>query len=138
MADPRLPQRIRIRSLTVSSDRILATVQVDPQHPNSTPAMAAALVQAFPDLPRHACVNPKGDFFGDVIAGTSLPHVLEHLVIDLQTQEHAAIDPDYVFTGVTRWADKAQGVATVEVSYRDDLVALRAFRDAAVYLNSLR
>lgn len=134
-----LPQpRIQVRSIVVARDRIRASVSVDPHHAYSTPALAAALVRTFPDLPNHACVNPVGDFFGAVIADTSLPHVLEHLVIDLQTRECAATDPDRVFTGVTRWTDRAQGQAVVEVSYRDDLVAIRAFRDAAVYLNSLR
>lgn len=119
-------------------DRIVATVRVDPAHPDSTPRLARELAVAFPDLPRHACVNPEGDYFASVMDHTSLPHVLEHIVIDLQTSAFAATDPDRVFTGVTRWTDAACGKATVEVSYHDDVTAIRAFRDAASLLNSLR
>lgn len=130
--------RIQVLGLRVKRDRIVARVQVDPANAYSTPALARRLIETHPDLPNHACVNPKGDRFGDVIAGTSLPHVLEHLVIDLQTQVYARRDPNRVFTGITRWVQRDAGLAQVAVSYRDDLVALRAFRDAAALLNRLR
>jgi hypothetical protein len=132
------PPRIQVAGLRVKRDRIVARVQVDPAHAYSTPELAQQLVQAHPDLPQHACVNPMGDRFGAVLAGTSLPHVLEHLVIDLQTQAYARRDPNQVFTGITRWVQRERGLAEVAVSYRDDLVALRAFRDAAALLNRLR
>ncbi|MGI6534967.1 MAG: cyanophycin synthetase family protein [Eggerthellaceae bacterium] len=130
--------RLAIERLEVRRDRIVATVRVDPAHPNSTPRLARALTSVLPDLPRHACVNPEGDYFAAVMDHTSLPHVLEHVVIDLQTSAFAAADPDRVFTGVTRWTDAARGTATVEVSYHDDVTAIRAFRDAASLLNRLR
>lgn len=136
-AQPPVP-RLAIETLQVRRDRIVATVRVDPAHPNSTPRLARALTAALPDLPRHACVNPEGDYFAAVMDHTALPHVLEHVVIDLQTSAFAVTDPDRVFTGVTRWTDFAHGRASVEVSYHDDVTAIRAFRDAAALINSLR
>ncbi len=130
--------RLTIERLEVRRDRIVATVRVDPAKPNSTPRLAHALTSVLPDLPRHACVNSEGDYFASVMDHTSLPHVLEHVVIDLQTSAFATTDPDRVFTGVTRWTDSSHGRATVEVSYHDDVTAIRAFRDAARLLNSLR
>lgn len=139
MAEPaQQHSRIVIRRLLVKGDRIVARVQVDPTSAYSTQYLAEELVRTRPDLPEHACVNPFGDRFGDVISHTSLPHVLEHLVIDFQTEASSADRPDYVFVGITKWIDKAHGIADIAVSYRDDLIALRAFRDAAVLLNSLR
>lgn len=129
---------VHIVRLHVKLGRIVATVQVDPARALSTSLMADRLVKRFPDLPRHACVNPQGDLFGDVIAHTALPHVLEHLVIELQVQAHAQTEPSRVFTGISRWTDGTRGLAQVSVSYRDDLVALRAFRDAALILNTMR
>lgn len=129
---------LSIVRLCVRRDRIAATVRVDPAHPNSTPRIARALASALPDLPRHACVNPEGDFFAAVMNHTCLPHVLEHVVIDLQTSAYAATDPDCVFKGITRWTDASRGLATVEVSYHDDVTGIRAFRDAAVLINGLR
>ena len=117
-------------------DRVVATVRVvDPDSAMTTPQFARQLVRIRPDLPIHSCVNGRGPTFGAVIAHTPIPHVLEHVVIDLQTA--SCINPDRVFTGVTRWIDRSAGRAQVEVSYADDLVCLRAFRDAAELLNSL-
>ncbi len=110
---------------------------------------------------------------------TPLPHVFEHLVIDLQTHacvqrgRHGAPEgespetlgggegrmPDempglacgmsadtlgkrllpgtFAFVGTSEWLDEAHGLACVEVNFTDDLVALRAFRDAAHFLNAV-
>lgn len=130
------PRRISVESLRVERDRIVAQVRVgDPRHADTTPEIARAAVAARPDLPRHACVNGVGPTFGDVMSRTPLPHLLEHLVVDIQTA--ACTDPDHMFTGATRWTDRRAGLARVEVSYADDLVALAAFRDAAALLNGL-
>jgi hypothetical protein len=64
-----------------------------------------------------------------------LPHLLEHVVVQFQVE--ACPDPDRIFTGATRWTDRRAGLAQVEVSYADDIVALRAFRDGAALVNSL-
>ena len=128
--------RLVLESLRVRRDRVIATVRVgDPKFATTTPQFARQLVRIRPDLPIHSCVNGRGPIFGAVIANTPLPHVLEHVVIDLQTA--SCTDPDRVFTGVTRWVDRRAGRAQVEVSYVDDLVCLRAFRDAVELLNSL-
>jgi hypothetical protein len=128
--------RLVLESLRVRRDRVIATVRVgNPALATTTPQLARRLVRIRPDLPIHACVNGRGPTFGAVIANTPIPHVLEHVVIDLQTA--ACKDPNRVFTGVTRWIDRRAGRAQVEVSYADDLVCLRAFRDAMELLNSL-
>ncbi|MDO4532248.1 MAG: hypothetical protein Q4C36_00860 [Coriobacteriia bacterium] len=128
--------RLILESLRVRRDRVIATVRVgNPEFATTTPQLARQLVRIRPDLPIHSCVNGRGPTFGAVIANTPIPHVLEHVVIDLQTA--VCTNPDRVFTGVTRWIDRRAGRAQVEVSYADDLVCLRAFRDAVELLNSL-
>ena len=64
---------------------------------------------------------------------TPLPHLLEHLVIDLQVRE--AQRDDDAFAGTTDWIDQEAGTARIQVSFTDDLAALRAFRDAVRFLN---
>lgn len=157
---------LAIERLTVRADRVVALVRAAPSARMSTPALAARLRQEFPLVAHHACVNDAGDSFGDVMECTPLPHVLEHLVIDLQTRAHAqeregeracGVPPDaapdtpcpaapapaappppddFAFVGTTEWLDEARGLARVEVNFTDDLVALRAFRDAARFLNA--
>ena len=162
---------LAIERLTVRADRVVALVRAAPSARMSTPVLAARLRQEFPLVAHHACVNDEGCSFGDVMECTPLPHVLEHLVIDLQTRAHAqeregeracGVPPDaapdaarpappaaprcapaappppddFAFVGTTEWLDEARGLARVEVNFTDDLVALRAFRDAARFLNA--
>ena len=129
------PERcVRIESLLVKADRVVAMVRVgDARHANTTPDIAQAAIAAMPDLPIHTCVNGVGPVFGAVLDNTPLPHLLEHVAVQLQVA--ACPDPDRVFTGATRWVDRRVGLAQVEVSYADDIVAIRAFRDAAALVN---
>lgn len=144
-----------VERMTVKTGRLVCDVIVAPHAPRMTnPELAARIREAFPDIERHACVNDEGDTFGVVLDHTSLPHVLEHLVIDLQAhaqEEHhgethasSAVTPAQhstrardVFVGTTTWTDRRTGKAHIEVSFTDDLVALRAFRDATHFLNSI-
>lgn len=130
---------ITIEQLTVRADRLVCEVALAPGAArHTTPALTKRIREAFPDIVRHACVNDEGDTFGAVIDHTSLPHVLEHLVISIQTSAAAknrAASNDLVFTGTTEWIDEKAGRARIEVSFTDDLVALRAFRDATRFLN---
>ena len=128
-----------IERLTVRADRVVCDVVLAPGVPRrTTPELAARVRAAHPHVPRHACVNDEGDTFAAVMDHTSLPHLLEHLVIDFQTRaavrrgDGAALDA--VFVGTTEWTDEAAGRARIEVSFLDDLVALRAFRDAIAFL----
>ncbi|OUO91130.1 hypothetical protein B5F40_04760 [Gordonibacter sp. An230] len=128
---------LAIERLTVRTGRLVCHVALAPDAPRLTsPALAARVCAAFPNLPHHACVNNVGDTFAAVMDCTPLPHLLEHLVVDLQAQA-ASPSSDDVFVGVTEWTDEEAGRARVEVSFTDDLIALRAFRDAVDFLNAV-
>ena len=139
---------VRIDRLVVRRDRI-ACFATFPRADfrDSTPDMAQRLVARFPTLPEHTCVNEVGETFGAVLEDTPLPHVLEHVVIDLQAraeQERCGSDlrapgsrRDPVFVGTSEWIDERAGTARIETSFADDLVALAAFRDAACIINEL-
>lgn len=125
---------IMAKRVTVRSGRLLCDVEVSPQWHYSTPALARAVLQTYPELSRHACVNGVSDTFGAVIAETSLPHLLEHVAISLQVR--ATGRPDATYVGVTAWTDEARGRARIQLSFDDDLVALSAFKQAADFLNT--
>lgn len=126
---------LSVERLTVRADRIVCEVVLAPDAARvTTPALAARVRAAFPDIDRHACRNEEGRTFGAVIEHTSVPHLLEHLVIDLQA--HAAPPGAPPFTGTTELLDAACTRARIEVSYLDDLVALRAFKDAVGFVNA--
>lgn len=69
---------------------------------------------------------------------TSLPHLLEHLVIDIQTRRM----PSEKMKQSTRcsrarpqWSATMRDVAIVRVSFYDDLIALGAFKQALHFIN---
>ena len=127
---------LTIERITVMDDRISCVVALAPGALHyTTPDLIALVTASFPQLSHHACVNEEGDTFGIVMDHTSLPHLLEHMVIDLQTRA-APADSKITFVGTTVWTDEAAGRARIEVNFTDDLVALRAFRDAVDFLNA--
>lgn len=125
---------VSIEQFTVGEGRLVCEIRLAPSAPRVTsPGLIRKLEGAFPHLARHACVNDKGVTFGAVMNHTSLPHLLEHLVIDLQVR--GAQRDDDAFAGTTDWIDQEVGTARIQVSFTDDLAALRAFRDAVRFLN---
>ena len=125
---------ITITAITVRTGRLVCEVSIpDPAFRNTTPRLAAFAADQYPDLPHHACVNDVGHTFGDVMENTSTAHLLEHLVISLQVRE-GSVD-DALFIGTTEWLDEEAGLARIEVGFKDDLVALRAFNEAIRFLN---
>ena len=101
----------------------------------TSPKLAAFVTNQYPDLPLHACVNDVGTAFGSVIEKTSIPHMLEHLVVDIQAHETDTPRAE-TFVGTSEWIDEEAGKARVEASFRDDLQALRAFNKAVEFLNT--
>ena len=123
--------------MTVQADRLVLEVQLAPDAPRFMDGPLAAQLDALrPSLKAHACVNGVGPSFGCVMATTSLPHVLEHLILDEQVRSDTA--PEAApFSGITIWLDEDAGRAHIEVSYFDDLTALEAVRTATACLNDL-
>lgn len=136
---------LHVESIVVRRDRIVAVVRMDEGASRFTSrALVDRILERFPDLPFHSCVNAKGPQFGDVMDHTSIPHVLEHLVIDLQADVYtrsnaggASLGGSPLLTGVTKWVDREKGIAQIQVSFLDDLVALAAIREAVDFLNAL-
>lgn len=125
---------LRIEMLRVRTGRIEASVRVSSAcFKNTSPALVVACLGCFPTIASHSCRNGVGPTFGHVMNATSVPHLLEHLVIDAQAR--ATTNEDVVFTGTTQWSAEDPLVATVSVSYLDDLVALSAFKQAASFLD---
>ena len=124
---------LETRAITVRQGRLVIDVALpNPALRYCTPALADRLTGRFPDLPHHACVNGAGDTFAAVMQTTDLAHVLEHLTISYLVRE-AEVD-DACFTGTTEWTDEAAGLARIQVSFTDDLAALRAYNQALAAL----
>ncbi len=125
-----------VERIAVQRGRLSLLVRVAPGFPRMTGVrLAHRLLDERPSLRHHTCVNDKGPTFGAVIERTSLPHALEHLIIDEQVRDERSLT-DITFMGTTEWIDKAVGRARVEVNFVDDLVALRAVRNALAAISA--
>ena len=129
---------VRVCRVVVKADRMVCDVQLSPACPRlSSPAFVNALLQTHPHLPAHACKNECGTTFGAVMNQTPLIHVLEHVAIDcmVQSESSESASSNALFVGNSRWLDPAQGLGRVELSFRDDIAALRALKTAVEQVN---
>jgi len=100
-----------------------------------SPAQIHQLLQARPTLAAHSCRQQGLGQFGEKIAQASLPHLLEHLIIDrLVTKSNGTL-----VAGVTRWQNQPQGRAQVRLRLPVSLLPAveNAVRQAAQELNDL-
>lgn len=133
---------VRVERIEVHRGHLICRASFPDAPRTTSPQLMRRVLAAFPSLPRHACVNELGTSFGAVMDCTPLPHLLEHLVIDLQVRAQAgsgaaAGAADAPLVGTSEWVDERAGVARIDVSFADDLVALRALRDAVAFLNQV-
>ena len=120
---------ISISSIVVKRGRLTCEVEVsDAQYRYTNPQIARRVLDIYPSLSRHACVNAEGRTFGCVIEHTSIAHLLAHLAVELRTR--AVDNPQALFVGTSEWLDETAGKACVQLSFSDDLVALRALKEA--------
>lgn len=127
---------ISATKIVVQDGRLVCEVVVpDPARRYCTPRLANRVRTAFPDIVKHACVNGVSDRFVTVMDSTSVPHLLEHLMIDIQVHDDR-IEADASFVGATEWLDESAGTALVQVSFADDLCALQALNKSLDFLNA--
>lgn len=125
-----------IEHIQVRPDRMEVTIRVrSEQFAYTNNQIIEEVLSHFPSLGMHACRNHKGRLFADVMNHTSIPHLLEHMVVDGQTRR--AQKEDRIFTGTTQWSRKDPLVALVAFSYEDDLVALEVLNQCVALLNAI-
>ena len=105
-----------IEHIQVRPDRMEVTIRVrSEQFAYTNNQIIEEVLSHFPSLGMHACRNHKGRLFADVMNHTSIPHLLEHMVVDGQTRR--AQTEDRIFTGTTQWSREDPLVALVAFSY---------------------
>jgi hypothetical protein len=126
------------RTPFVESHRNLCQPRIAPHSPDrgdarsgSDPYLAGAapaqiVVRLFPHLATHRCDNGQGYTFRRECRETEIPHLFEHLIIELQAQAQ----PVEVLRGETQWnwGIDPRGRFYVFVDYENELLALGAIR----------
>lgn len=136
-SDTSVPAKsISATKIVVQDGRLVCEVIIpDPAKRYCTPRLAGRVRTVFPDIVKHACVNGVSDKFVTVMDSTSVPHLLEHLMIDIQVHDDRA-EADASFVGATEWLDESAGTALLQVSFDDDLCALQALNESLDFLNA--
>jgi len=138
------PPFLFVEKVQFGAGRMTVLVRMASQAAETTPQQVRLLLERYPDLPHHACVNDEGPTFAAVMDHTSTAHLLEHLIISQQLRLSPAAPafsasapvPLY-FRGATTWVSRAEGRARIEVDFADDLIALEALHNALADLSCL-
>lgn len=126
---------LEIRRANVRRGALDLEVACDLDALHVTFEQAHRILGLLPNLTHHVCVNAAGnDTFGTELVGTELPHLLEHVIIELQGK---AAGSGAAFTGHTSWLDELKETAPegyalmrTSVTFKNDFVALTAANDA--------
>ena len=99
------------------------------------PHIPRFLFRLFPHLAKHRCDNGNGLSFRRECRSTEIPHLFEHLIIELEGQAHKT-GP---LKGETQWDWRVdpKGLFHVEVEYENELLVVGAIRVAERIINSL-
>jgi hypothetical protein len=131
---------VKVLEICVQPDdrRIKLTVEMpDPDRflTSQVPHLPHRLFRLFPTLARHKCENGLGLTFRQECRQTEIPHLFEHLIIELQSQAQ----PAEVLRGETEWnwTIDPRGRFHVQVDFENELLAIGAIRLAERLINSL-
>ncbi len=92
---------------------------------NDIPGLIDKLVEAMPSLHTHKCTRDRpGGFVERMQEGTHIPHILEHLALELQS----LIGNEVSYGRVVASGD--EGVWWLIVEYQEEQVGIRAMKDA--------
>lgn len=129
---------MRVRSITVDPDRVDVVVTIDATAPVRTSTVAGIgrrALDVLPGLADHRCINDDAVSFADELADTEIPHVFEHVALELMALAGSPRD----LRGETSWDFKShgRGVFHVRLEYDDDLVCLGAVKAAQEVMRHL-
>jgi hypothetical protein len=102
---------------------------------DQAPHVPQSLFRLFPHLAHHKCHNGNGYSFQREAMATEVPHLLEHLIIELQAQaQHHEM-----LKGETQWNWRVdpRGTFHVHVEYQNEQLVLAAIRLAERMVNML-
>jgi hypothetical protein len=103
------------------------------------PHMPRILFRMFPYLASQKCNNDHGQSFRREAMATEIPHLFEHLTLEIQKQVRAGVFWDTSIKGETEWnwTIDPRGRFHVTLGYDSEIVALASVRLAERIINAL-
>lgn len=127
-----------VEILFYDRNRVKLVVEMPDPNRYSTehaPHIPRLLFKLFPHLARHRCDNDNGYTFKKESRATEIPHLFEHLIIELQGQ----VQRSKILKGETQWNWRIdpRGRFHVYVDYENEMLVLGAIRLAERIINAL-
>jgi len=127
-----------VEILFFNSNRVKLVVEMSDPDCYSTkhaPHIPKLLFKLFPHLAAHRCENDNGFTFRRECRSTEIPHLMEHLIIELQGQVRGA----GTLKGETQWNWRVdpKGRFHVYVEYDNEALVLGAIRVAERIIQAL-
>ncbi len=101
------------------------------------PHIPRILFKLLPQMASQHCFNDEGLSFRREAQATEIPHLFEHLIIEIQNQVRRGIGVPLSGETCWNWTVDPRGLFYVTVDYDNELVALGAIRLAESVINSL-
>ena len=127
-----------VEILFYDKHRVKLVVEMSDPNRYSTehaPHIPRLLFKLFPHLAKHRCDNDNGFTFRQECRATEIPHLFEHLIIELQGQ----VQRTRLLKGETQWNWRIdpRGRFHVYVDYENEMLVLGAIRLAERIINAL-
>ncbi|MHB0999892.1 MAG: cyanophycin synthetase family protein [Armatimonadota bacterium] len=127
-----------VEILFYDKNRVKLVVEMPDPNRYSTehaPHIPRLLFKLFPHLARHRCDNDNGYTFKKESRATEIPHLFEHLIIEIQGQ----VQKSKILRGETQWNWRIdpRGRFHVYVDYENEILVLGAIRLAERIINAL-
>ena len=127
-----------VEILFYDSNRVKLVVEMPDPNCYSTkhaPHIPKLLFKLFPHLARHRCENENGFSFRRECQSTEIPHLFEHMIIELQGQ----VLKGGPLKGETQWNWRVdpRGRFHVYVEYENEILVLGAIRIAEKIIQAL-
>ena len=101
------------------------------------PHIPRILFKLLPQMATQHCFNDDGLSFRREAQATEIPHLFEHLIIEIQDQVRRGIGAPLSGETSWNWTVDPRGLFYVTVDYDNELVALGAIRLAESVINAL-
>ena len=101
------------------------------------PHIPRILFKMLPQMATQHCFNDDGISFRREAQATEIPHLFEHLIIEIQNQVRRGIGVPLSGETCWNWTVDPRGMFYVTVDYDNEIVALGAIRLAENVINAL-
>jgi len=101
------------------------------------PHIPRILFKLLPQMATQHCFNDDGLSFRREAQATEIPHLFEHLIIEIQNQVRRGIGIPFSGETCWNWTVDPRGLFYVTVDYDNEMVVLGAIRLAESLINAL-